>query len=292
MGAPAQKQDPQDLTVFPAKALDYKVFVWYGALLALSFASVVGSMVDQWQSDEDMGHGFFVPVIAAYVVWERRSEWLQQANPYNLWGLALVAWGAVQLWIGLLGAEVFLQRSALLFSLAGLTVFFGSRKAMKPLVFPLLLLIFMVPIPGILYKQITFPLQLFSSRIAEIVLEMAGFIVVREGNILELAGQQISVVEACSGLRALHSLLFFSLAYAYLFDPRAWVKWLLLGLTVPVAILANSGRIVVTGILGKYNEELATGIYHTVSGWLLFMISILLLIFVHKSAVWLVERRS
>jgi exosortase/archaeosortase family protein len=77
-----------------------------------------------------------------------------------------------------------------------------------------------------------------------------------------------------------------------LFDPRAWVKWLLLGLTVPVAILANSGRIVITGILGKYNEELATGIYHTVSGWLLFMISILLLIFVHRSTVWLVERRS
>jgi exosortase len=272
--------------------MDYKAFVWYSALLALSFTSVVGGMVHQWQSDENMGHGLFVPLIAGYIAWERRSEWLQPAKVNNLWGLALIAWGALQLWVGLLGAEVFLQRTALLFSLAGLTLFFGSGKAVRPLVFPLLLLAFMVPIPGILYKQITFPLQIFSSRVAELVLEMTGFIVVREGNILELAGQQLSVVEACSGLRALHSLIFFSLTYAYLFEARPWVKWLLLGLTIPVAIVANSGRIVVTGVLGKYNQELATGIYHTVSGWLLFIISILLLIAAHKSAVWLVERRS
>jgi len=271
----------------PVPGIPYRAFAWYSILLAISFGSVLSALAYQWQNDEDMGHGFFVPVIACFIAWERRAEWLKGGTP-NRWGLLLCSWGALQLWAGVLMAELFLQRTSLLVTIAGLILFFGGTRALRILAFPLLLLLFMIPIPGIIYKQITFPLQLISTRLAEWMLDAAGIMVVREGNILELAGQQLSVVEACSGLRALHSLVFFSLTYAYFFDNRAWVKWLLLILVTPVTVTANAGRIVTTGILGQYDRELAMGTYHTISGWMLFVVSIMLLIAAKHAAVWIV----
>lgn len=255
----------------------YFGFVWYFLLVALAFGPVIAGMVYQWQNDEDMGHGFFVPVIAGFIVWERRGTWLRDPVP-SYWGLAVCLWGAVQLWAGTLMAELFLQRTALLVTLAGLILLFGGKRTLRTLAFPMLLLLFMIPIPGLVYKQITFPLQLVSTRLAEWMLDMVGILVVREGNILDLAGQQLSVVEACSGLRALHSLVFFSLTYSHFLETERWGKWLMLGLVLPVTIMANAGRIVATGILAKYDQELAAGIYHTISGWILFVGSIALLI--------------
>jgi exosortase len=126
-------------------------------------------------------------------------------------------------------------------------------------------------------KSITFPLQLLASSLAESALDIAGYPVLRDGNILNLAGQQLSVAEACSGLRALMSLSFFSLCYAYLFDPRVSVRWLLLAASIPTALVANAGRIVITGILASYDEKLATGVFHSLSGWVIFLIAIVLL---------------
>ena len=91
---------------------------------------------------------------------------------------------------------------------------------MRELAFPLLLLPFMIPIPAVIYNQITFPLQLFASQVAEFSLGLMGIPVLRDGNILELASQKLSVVEACSGIRSLLSLSFLSLVYAYFFDKQ------------------------------------------------------------------------
>lgn len=260
----------------PAKT-SYLAFVWYFLLIALAFWPVVAGLVYQWQNDEDMGHGFFVPVTAGFIAWERRDQWLKNAVP-NYWGLAICLWGAVQLWAGTLMAELFLQRTALPVTLAGLVLLFGGSRTLRVLGFPLLLLLFMIPIPGLVYKQITFPLQLVSTQLAEWMLDLVGILVVREGNILDLAGQQLSVVEACSGLRALHALVFFSLTYSHFLETSRWGKWLMLGLVLPVTITANAGRVVTTGILAKYDPDLAAGIYHTISGWILFVGSITLLI--------------
>lgn len=267
----------------------YAAFAWYSLLIALAFWPVIAGLVYQWQNDEDMGHGFFVPVIAGFIAWERRGQWLNNPAP-NHWGLAICLWGAVQLWAGTLMAELFLQRTALPVTLAGLILLFGGRRTLRTLAFPLLLLLFMIPIPGLVYKQITFPLQLISTQLAEMMLDMVGILVVREGNILDLAGQQLSVVEACSGLRALHALVFFSLTYGHFMETERWGKWLMLGLVLPVTITANAGRIVTTGILAKYDPELAAGLYHTISGWILFVASITLLIGI-KSVVTIAVKR-
>jgi exosortase len=259
---------------------------WYGFLLLVTFGPVLGAMAYQWQSDEDMSHGFFVPILAAYVAWDQREKLNRLRWTINPAGIAIVAFGAIQLWVATLGAELFLQRTSFLITLIGLIVFFGGTAAVRALAFPLILLFAMVPIPGIVYKQITFPLQLLASSIAERILELLGHVVIRDGNILELTGLTLSVVEACSGLRALFSLVFFSLIYGYLFESRKWIRWLLLAATIPVAVTANLTRIVLTGVLGSVNQEIAGGVYHIISGWVLFVLSIVLLVGIQQVAGW------
>jgi exosortase len=157
-------------------------------------------------------------------------------------------------------------------------LFFCGARLFRSLGLPLALLFFMIPIPGIIYKQVTFPLQLVASRLAEIILELMGVIVLREGNILELSGRLLSVAEACSGIRALLSLSFFSLTYAYLVSERVWMRWALLAAAVPVAVMANASRVVITALLARSHPELAEGFFHTFSGWVIFVVAIAMLI--------------
>jgi exosortase len=108
-------------------------------------------------------------------------------------------------------------------------------------------------------------------------LGLIGIPVLRDGNILELASQKLSVVEACSGIRSLLSLSFLSLVYAYFFDKRVWMRWVLLAATIPIAILSNSGRVTITGILSEINPELARGFFHSLEGWIIFVIALAML---------------
>ncbi len=138
----------------------------------------------------------------------------------NWWGLGIAAWGAVQMLLGTLAAQVFVARTAFLVSLAGAVLFVGGTRALRALAFPLFLLLFLFPIPAIVYARVTLPLQIFASAGAETVLNWIGIPVLRDGNILELPHERLSVVEACSGIRSLLSLSFLSLVYAYFFDQR------------------------------------------------------------------------
>jgi len=184
--------------------------------------------------------------------------------------------------VGALAAEIFTERLALVGTVAGLVWYLGGGELMRRLRFPLLLLFFALPLPGLLHKQITFPLQLLATRLAEWGLELTGRAVLREGNVLELAGRMISVVEACSGIRALLTLEFFALAYAYLFHEKVWMRWALAAAAVPVAVLANAGRVMATALLGEVDPRLAEGFYHGLEGWAVFVAAMAMLIGVER----------
>ncbi len=197
-------------------------------------------------------------------------------------GLAIVIFAAVQLWVGTLGAELFLARTAFIEAVVGSVLFLGGWQALRVLRFPLLLLCFMVPIPAVIYNQITFPLQIFASQVASATLELIGIPVLRDGNVLELPSQKLSVVEACSGIRSLLSLSFLSLVYGYFFESRGIIRAALLFLTIPIAIVANAGRVTLAGVLSEYNPELARGFMHTAQGWVIFMVALVALVLTHK----------
>jgi exosortase len=254
---------------------------WFLGLLILSYGPVLARLVRQWENDEDMGHGFFVPVIAAYIAWQTRHEFAGKQFRPNYWGLVVVLWAAFQMHLGTLGAELFLARTAFIEAMVGTILLLGGMQAIRILKFPLFVLCFMVPIPAVIYNQITFPLQIFASQVAANALELLGVPVLRDGNVLELPSQKLSVVEACSGIRSLLSLTFLSLVYGYFFDKRTWMRVALFLSTVPIAILANAGRVTVTGLMSEMNPEWAHGTAHTASGWVIFMIALAIMVATH-----------
>jgi exosortase len=255
---------------------------WVSALIAICYYPVLVRLVEQWANDEDMGHGFFVPVIAAYIAWQKRDLLLAHAPRPNWWGLAIVLWGAAQLYIGTLGAELFLARTSLVITIIGSVLLLGGTEYLRILAFPLFLLFFMVPIPSVIYTEVTFPLQLFASRIAEDSISLLGIPVIREGNVLELPNQTLNVVEACSGIRSLLTLTFLSLVYGYFFEKRTWIRVVLFLSTIPIAITANAGRVTLTGILASFKPELAEGLFHEAEGWVIFMVALALLVILHQ----------
>jgi exosortase len=255
---------------------------WFGLLIVACYAPVLRALIRQWGADADMGHGFFVPVIAGYIVWRERNELLAIKPRPNWWGLAVVLLGGVQLIVGTLGVELFLARTSFVIVLIGAVWLLGGDLILKKLAFPLFLLFFMVPIDSVIYNQITFPLQLLASRLADGALTLMSIPVAREGNILELPNQRLSVVEACSGIRSLLSLTFLALVYGYFFEVKTWIRVVLFLSTVPIAIVANSSRVTITGILTQVKPEAAEGFFHEAQGWVIFMVALGIMVLFHQ----------
>jgi exosortase len=256
--------------------------VWIGILLISCYAPLLADLARQWSTDQDMSHGFLVLPIVAYLTWRRRSDLAATTTVPNWWGFSIALWGAVQMLLGTLAAQIFIARTAFFISLVGAVLFLGGTRTLKALAFPLLLLLFLFPIPALVYARLTLPLQIFASSSAETILNWFGVPVLRDGNILELPHQRLSVVEACSGIRSLLSLSFLSLIYAYFFDHRVGMRWVLLAATVPIAIAANAARVTLTGLLSEYRTDLAQGAFHLFEGWVLFIVALSLLIMAHQ----------
>jgi len=273
-GAPASSERPF--------SLPWVTIGWVSVLLGLCYAPVLYRLVQQWGYDPDMGHGFFVPVCAGYIAWQKRDQLNGVVAKANWWGLAIMIWGALQLYVGTLGAEIFLARTSLVISIIGAVLLMGGTQYLRIFGFPLFLLFFMVPIPAIIYNQITFPLQLLASRVAEDSIDFLQIPVIREGNVLELANQKLNVVEACSGIRSLLTLTFLSLVYGYFFERRTWVRVVLFLSTIPIAIVANAGRVTITGVVAQYKPEYAEGLAHEAEGWVIFMVALVILIAFHQ----------
>ncbi len=263
----------------------WATIAWVSVLLGVCYAQVLFNLIHQWATDEDMGHGFFVPVIAGYIAWQKRDKIAGKLPQPNWWGLAILIWGGLQLYLATLGAELYLARTSLVISIVGTVYLLGGKQYLRVFAFPLFLLCFMVPIPAVIYNQITFPLQLLASRVAETTISLLQIPIIREGNVLELASQKLNVVEACSGIRSLLTLTFLSLVYGYFCEKRMWIRVVLFFSTIPIAIVANAGRVTLTGVIANYKPELAEGLFHEAQGWVIFMVAFAILAVLHQLLV-------
>ena len=252
------------------------------SLLLLLYGPVLRLLVSQWWTDPDYGHGFFVPLFSGYILWHERSRWMNIEHRPSNFGL-LVMLGAVgMLLIGSLGAELFISRVSLLVLIAGMVLFLAGWKMLRAVSFPLAFLIFAIPIPVIVYNQITFPLQLTASRFAALCLEAVRVPVLRDGNILILSNYSLEVVEACSGIRSLMSLIALAVAYGYFAERRLWARSMLVLLMVPSAIISNALRIMGAGVLAhRFGSDAAEGFLHKFSGWVVFLIALGLIFACH-----------
>lgn len=283
-----------------ARPLDGTVgsgWVWQAGLLVLCLAwlygAVLARLAAQWWRDPNFSHGFLVPVFAAYVIWSQRPRLRALPLRPSWWGLPILFAAMCLLVVGVLGVELFLTRASLLLAFAGLVLSFLGWQFLRALLFPLAFLILMIPLPAILFNQVTFPLQLLASKLASALLPLAGVPVLREGNVITLPAMTLEVAEACSGIRSLMSLLTLAVVYGYVLETRNSWRVILAVAALPIAVLANSLRIVGTGLLVQYwDPDKAEGFFHTFSGWIIFVVSLVLLFLVHRAMKWLGDRQT
>lgn len=271
--------------------------IWQlSALTALSlwlYWPTIAHLVGQWWHDPNFSHGFFVPMFSAFVLWQERDR-LVRIVPQPSWlGLAVILFAICILIVGQLGAELFLARFSLLILIAGIVILFQGWPMFRAAFFPWAFLLLMIPIPNILFNQITFPLQLLASRVAAATLPLFGVPLLREGNVINLPFMALEVAEACSGIRSLMSLVTLAIIYGYLTEKRLWVRWLLAIASVPIAVVANSVRIIGTGLLVQYwDADKAEGYFHASWGWIIFVLSLLMLYALHAVVRRLVPDRE
>ncbi len=250
-------------------------------LLVLCYGPILQRLVAQWDQDADMGHGFFVVPVAALLAWQKRHELAALKPDPSWWGLAALLYAGVQMTVAEVGAELFLGRTAFVISVAGAVLLLYGRRFLRVLVFPIALLFLMIPIPGILYNKITFPLQLLASSAGAFLVRLCGLPAERFGNVLIVAGHTLLVAEACSGIRSLLTLLFVGLAYGAFTETSRAVRCALALATIPIALAANAVRVALTGIVAHWKPALAEGTAHEASGWLIFLIAMGLILALH-----------
>ena len=255
-------------------------------LLGFTFSDGLNFMVGRWEKDE-YSHGYLIPVISFWFVWQNKQE-LRKFAGRGSWAGAFVVMSG--LFLGLLGELATLYvitQYAFLITLFGLCLSYVGWKGVRFLWFPLLYLVFMIPLPNFLYNSLSSQLQLISSQIGVAVIRLFDISVYLEGNVIDLGNYQLQVVEACNGLRYLFPLASFGFLCAYLFRAKLWMRIIVFVSTLPITVLMNSFRIGVIGILVEYwGIEQAEGFLHDFEGWIIFVGCLGILFF----EMWLLVR--
>jgi exosortase len=266
--------------------------VLLGGLVAVLYAPALRSMARQWWNDPNYGHAMLVPVFVAYILWRERARWRAVSVRPSDYGLPLMLSAIGLLILGMLSAELFTARFSLIMLISGIIVFLAGWQVLRSIAFPIAYLVFMIPLPALVYYQLTFPLQLMASRLGAQGLVMVGVHALRQGNLLILPNVTLEVVEACSGVRSLLSLSAAAVAYVYLAESSMWKRCLLVALTIPIVILSNGLRLVATGVLSfVYGAQADSGPTHTALGLAFFVLAFLSIILIHILLRHLTTRR-
>ncbi len=259
-----------------------QLFILTSSFLIL-FTPTLIDLEKDWLENPNYSHGFLVPVIAAYMIWQKKGEICSLPVKSSNWGLLIITFGMIVHVVSNLGAELFTMRLAIIITLFGISLFLLGKGITQKIAIPFAYLIFMIPIPAIIWNRIAFPLQIFVSKMAEIIIQNIGISVLREGNILYLTNAALEVVDACSGLRSLISLLALSAAFAYLSSHSKVKKWVLFVSAIPIAIIVNVLRLSSTaGLASRFGEGVVQGFPHELLGMVTFLFGLILLFALNK----------
>ena len=269
------------------------VLVFWGLailLFGLVFADSLAEMAGIWTNSEEYSHGFFIPIISVYLIWIRRHEldFVQGLKDSSL-GLVLLLISLLLYLLGGLSTIRTIQHYAFILGVTGLFAAAFGKSGLKLAWAPLLFLVFMVPFPQFILNNLSSKLQLISSWLGVEFIRACDIMVYLEGNVIDLGGYKLQVVEACSGLRYLFPLASLSFLCAYLFKGPIWQKVLVFLSSIPLTIFMNSFRIGVIGILVNYwGTEMAEGFLHDFEGWAVFLLCMVLLFI----EMWIFSRLS
>ena len=265
----------------PGKARDIiknKLFFILAGLLLIVYLPALKDLVVDWATDSNYSHGFLVPLISIYLVWKNRKELAEIETSPNKFGLFLVICGMILFILGNGASEYFTVRFSLVVTIFGLILYLFGAAVTKKVWFAVIFLLFMIPIPYVIYFSATFPMQLLASKITTFLLNLIGMPVIRQGNIINLPNQALEVAEACSGMRSLVSLLALGAIYAYISQKRLSSKIIVFLSTIPIAVAGNIFRVFVTSLVVYTSGAAVTDEpLHTIMGASVFIIAFILL---------------
>ncbi|WP_305043246.1 exosortase A [Geoalkalibacter sp.] len=249
------------------------------AAFGLLYMQAISGMVGDWNRDPNYSHGFLVPLISGYFVWQKKDVLLAMTPSRSLLGLFLALGGLAMFLVGSVAGESFTIRMSMIVVLSGALLFALGWPIFRELLLPLAFLVFMVPLPYILYDTVAFPLRMMITKYSVEIMKFLGVAVMREGNIIHLTNTSLEVADACSGIRSIISLLALATAMAYLFFKPMWKRIVLVALAIPMAVFANGVRVVGTGVLAShFGPEVAQGFFHEFAGLAVFALAMAMLV--------------
>lgn len=263
----------------------WKIIPWKVIALISLFGGlyyqIILSMGNDWYTDSDYSHGFLIPFISVYIIWTNREKITTiRTKPDNL-GLLVLCTGLSLYILGVTGAEFFTMRFSMIPIILGIVYYLCGREMVKSILVPVGFLVFMIPIPEIVYNVIAFPLKLLAANIATNIIQIINIPVVRDGNVIHLKDLTLEVADACSGIRSLMSMIALGVAYSYIFQKGVLKRVILVLTIVPITIITNVARVTGTGILSHYvGPAAASGFFHEFAGIAVFLVAFALFLLV------------
>jgi exosortase D (VPLPA-CTERM-specific) len=256
------------------------VFLAMGIAIIVIFYDGLAQMVKQWSTSEEYGYGFLIPVIAAFLIWQKKNELEKLDSNKGSWlGLAVTILGLGLFLLGELSTLYIIVQYAFVVVVTGVALSLLGWRGLRIVAVPIVLLVFMIPLPSFLYQGLSSELQLISSRLGVAVIRLFDISVYLEGNVIDLGSYKLQVVEACSGLRYLFPLASLAFISAYIFRGALWKKAIIFLSSIPITVFMNSFRIGLIGVLVEYQgPSAAEGFLHYFEGWVIFMACMTMLI--------------
>ncbi|HFD10941.1 MAG TPA: VPLPA-CTERM-specific exosortase XrtD [Crenotrichaceae bacterium] len=280
----------QTLSNISSGQINYARWFFYALLavfIAFVFRDGIEHMIHNWNSQEEYSHGWLIPVVTGYLIWQEKEK-LSLITPRSSWlGVGIAAFALFLFLLGELSTLYIIEQYALVILIFGLVLALEGYERFKLIWVPLIMLFFMIPLPNFLYRSLSAELQLISSSLGVDMIRLCDISVNLQGNVIDLGTYQLQVVEACNGLRYLFPLMSLAFICAYFFKGPLWKRAIIFLSSIPITIFMNSFRIAIIGVLVEYwGIDMANGFLHDFEGWAIFMLCLAILIF----EMWLLAK--
>jgi len=236
-------------------------------------------MWSYWIDTPEYSHAILLPAVAAFLIWQQKDRLERIPFEGSPWGVTVVLLGGGLLVLGQLGTIYVLVQFAYVVTLAGLVLSFTGIRAFRLLAMPILILLFMIPLPQFVLNDLSLQLQLLSSRLGVWLIRLFDISVFLDGNVIDLGTYKLQVADACSGLRYLFPLMTIGFLMAYFYKGALWKRVFLFLSSIPITLAMNSVRVGVIGLtVDRSGIGMAEGFLHEFQGWAVFMVCTLLLL--------------
>jgi len=265
--------------VWKSSPLQWSALVLAAAALVLWHYPALQFMVATWQQVEEYSYGWFIPAISAFLIWQRSDRLRQIEFVGSWWGVVVVLAALLLGAVGHLSAIRVFSQYGFVLGIFGIALASVGWRGTRIVAVPLAMLLFMIPLPQFVLREVSHSLQLVSSELGVALIRLFGISVFLEGNVIDLGSYKLQVVEACNGLRYLFPLMVLGCLAAYFYQAAAWKRALLVLSTVPLTIVINSLRIGLIGVtVEHWGTDMAEGLLHDLEGWFMFLICLAVLL--------------